>query len=65
MFAAVLEKMHAKGLPHSADVPVVDRDTFIEADGFIFGEQDSTSDVDIDFDATQGSSRCRNFKLVS
>ncbi len=37
MSLAVLEKMGAKGLTHSADVPVVDRSNFHEADGFIFG----------------------------
>lgn len=29
--------MGAKDLPHSKDVPEVDRDTFVEADGFVFG----------------------------
>lgn len=33
----VLEKMGAKALPHNEGVPFVDRETFHEADGFIFG----------------------------
>lgn len=33
----VVEKMGAKDLPHNEGVPFVDRETFHEADGFIWG----------------------------
>lgn len=33
----VLEKMGAKGLPHNEGIPLVDRETVHEADGFIWG----------------------------
>lgn len=33
----VLEKMGAKGLPHNEGIPLVDRETVHEADGFLWG----------------------------